>query len=318
MGHSVEVPAATRWTTQTDLRTCVVVVPFHTLELEAIEVSALIHALHKLSHYEFVLLHKHSISSAELLGRLGKSALTRKRTIHCIKVADECLASIDSYNQMLMQAWFYRLFKAWDYLLIFQLDAWILESNLQVWLQKEYSYIGAPWTGHLGQDTPDSGVGNGGLSLRKIRDMLAIFEDQERLQSVPVFRWGYLAWRMTLLRRYYLFPVWQWPLLFLKRCILFARMSFGWHNTLAYFIKIGIQEDHIICIYVPHVFPWFKLPLMQEAAGFAIESNPRLTRDFYAIQRPFGCHAWEKFDRDFWIETYPGEFSPSLDLEFNS
>jgi len=318
MGHSSEDPAATRLTSQADLRSCVVVVPLHTLQLDAIEVSALVHALHKLSDYEFVLLHKHSISSAELLDRLGKSACSRNRKIHCIEVADECLASIDSYNQMLMQAWFYRLFKAWDYLLIFQLDAWILESNLQVWLQKEYSYIGAPWTGHLGQDTPDSGVGNGGLSLRKVRDMLAIFEDQTRQQTVPVFRWGYLAWRMTLFRRYYLFPVWQWPLLFLKRLMLFARMSLGWHNTLAYFIEIGIQEDHILGVYVPHVFPWFKLPLMQEAAAFAIETNPRLTRDFYAIERPFGCHAWEKFDRDFWINTYPNEFSPALDLEINS
>lgn len=309
MVQSTEDIAAIRFTSQADLFSCVVVVPLHTLELEASEVSALIHALYKLKDYDFVLLHKHSIAPTELLNRLVKSAYPRTRTIQCIEVADEYLASINSYNQMLMQAWFYRLFKAWDYLLIFQLDAWILGSNLQVWLQKGYSYIGAPWTRDLGPDTPDSGVGNGGLSLRKVRDMLAIFEDHKRLQSVPVFRWGYLAWRMTLFRRYYLFPVWQWPLLFLKRLVLFARMSLGWHNTLAYFIEIGIQEDHILGIYVPHVFPWFKLPAMQEAAAFAIETNPRLTRDFYAISCPFGCHAWEKFDRDFWLETYPDEFS---------
>ncbi|MCX5952759.1 MAG: DUF5672 family protein [Cyanobacteria bacterium] len=314
MGQSPEDFAAITLTSQADLRSCVVVVPLHTLELEASEVSALIHALYQLSDYEFVLLHKHSIAAVELLDRLGESACSRTRAIHCIEVADECLASIDSYNRMLLQAWFYRLFRAWDYLLIFQLDAWILGSNLQVWLQKEFSYIGAPWTGHLGPDTPDSGVGNGGLSLRKVGHMLAIFEDQKRLQSVPVFRWGYLAWRMTLFRRYYLFPVWQWPLLFLKRLVLFARMSHGWHNTLAYFIEIGIQEDHILGIYVPHVFPWFQLPPMPEAAAFAIETNPRLTRDFYAIQRPFGCHAWEKFDRDFWIKTYPNEFSSYMEL----
>ena len=120
---------------------------------------------------------------------------------------------------------------------------------------------------------------------------------------------GYLALRMTLFRRYYLSPVWQWPLLFFKRLVLFARMSLGWHNTLAYFIEIGIQEDHILGIYVPHVSLWFQLPPMSEAAAFAIETNPRLTRDFYAIQRPFGYHTWDKFDRGFWLETYPDGYA---------
>ncbi len=309
MNNSVIDHAAARLTSQPDRCSCVVVVPLHTLELHANEVAALTNALRKLSDHEFILLHKRSISSQELLARLGQNQVERGRAIHCVTVADECLASIQSYNKMLLQAWFYRLFEAWDYLLIFQLDAWILESNLQTWLQKGYSYLGAPWTGELGPDTPDSGVGNGGLSLRRVRDMLAVFEDQKRLRTVPVFRWGFLAWRMTLFRRYNLFPAWQWPLLFSKRLILFARMSLGWHNTLDYFIKIGIQEDHILGIYVPHVFPWFQLPPMQEAAGFAIEANPRRTREYYGIKRPFGCHAWEKFDRSFWVETYPDEFS---------
>jgi hypothetical protein len=309
MNNSEAGPAATKLTSQPDQCSCVVVVPLHTLELHANEVAALANALEKLSDHEFVLLHKHSIPPRQLLDRLGLRMVERKRAIYCMAVADECLASIKSYNSMLMQAWFYRLFKAWDYLLIFQLDAWILGSNLLDWLQKKYSYVGAPWTGELGPDTPDSGVGNGGLSLRKVKDMLAIFEDQKRLRSVPVFRLGFLAWRMTLFRLYDRFPVWQWPLLFLKRVILFVRMSLGWHNTLDYFIGIGIQEDHVLGIYVPHVFPWFRLPPMEEAAEFAIEANPRRTREYYGIKRPFGCHAWEKFDRKFWVETYPDEFA---------
>ena len=188
MGKSIEDFAAIRLTFLADLCSCVVVVPLHALELEANEVLALIHALYQLSDYEFLLLHKHSIAAVELLDRLREIACSKTRAIHCIEVADECLTSIDSCNRMLLQAWLCRLFSAWDYLLIFQLDAWMLGSNIQVWLQKAFSYSGALWTGHLGPDTPDSGVGNGGLSLRKVRDMLAILEDQKCLQSVPVFR----------------------------------------------------------------------------------------------------------------------------------
>ncbi len=233
--------------------------------------------------------------------------MDESRGILALAIEDSWLASIDTYNAMLLQPWFYRLFSEWDYLLIYQLDAWILRDDLDEWLNKGYTYIGAPWTGHLGPDTPDIGVGNGGFSLRNVSEMIRICESS-LWRWMPVFRWRKLAYRMTLFRRYSLFPWQQRPLLFAKRLLLFLAMSFGWHNTLDYYAKIGTQEDHLWSLFAPCVFGWMRIPSMAEAAAFAVETNPRQTFAAYGVCRPLGCHAWEKHDREFWTTTFPHEF----------
>ena len=171
------------------------------------------------------------------------------------------------------------MFVDWTSILIFQLDAWLLgdDDAFEAWLQRGYSYIGAPWTRPLGDDTPDIGVGNGGLSLCRVQDMLcALASPLWRWASV--FRGRELAFRMTLFRRYALFPRRHWPLLFCKRLALYAAMSLGWCNTMAYSVRSGAQEDHLLSRYVPLLFRWLRIPDMAEAAAFSIETNPCATR----------------------------------------
>ena len=276
------------------------------MQLSRAEMLALRVCVSRTQPYSIRIIHKRSIDMTVFLDRcrLSQSELER---IEVIPIDDHWLASVATYNQMLLQSWFYRLFANWTHLLIFQLDAWILRDDLAAWLAKNYSYIGAPWTGHLGSDTPDVGVGNGGLSLRCVSEMIRICESPLWLY-MPVFRWRKLAWRMTLFRRYHLFPPSQRPLLFVKRLCLFVAMSFGWRNTLAHYARIGIQEDHVISVYAPCVYSWIRIPTMDEAAAFSVETNPRQTFKEYGVKRPFGCHAWEKHDRDFWLSTFPLDF----------
>jgi hypothetical protein len=283
-----------------------VIIPVYAAELSQSEQAALICCIDRLRDRQIFLLHKASIDINSVLDQLGVAVVDRKR-IKCGSVEDKWLSSVASYNAMLLQGWFYRMFANWSYVLIYQLDAWVFGDALGEWLAKAYTYVGAPWTGHLGPDTPDTGVGNGGFSLRCVAEMIRICESP-RWRFVPVFRWRILAYRMTLLRRYHLFPVPQRPLLFAKRLALFVAMSLGWRNTLAYYASIGIQEDHVLSVYAPLVFPWMRIPSMAEAATFSVETNPRQTFAAYGITRPFGCHAWEKHDRDFWLATFPHDF----------
>jgi len=286
---------------------CVIVIPVYSPHLNTVEQAALRACIRKSMPYVICLLHKRSIDIPGMLDDCGLKPVERQR-IQAVAVDDRWLASVATYNQMLLQSWFYHLFAEWTYLLIFQLDAWILGEDLAAWLTKHYTYIGAPWTGHLGPDTPDVGVGNGGLSLRCVSEMIRICESP-LWRFMPVFRGRKLAYRMTVFRRYHLFPPSQRPLLFFKRSCLFVAMSFGWRNTLAYYSRIGIQEDHVLSIYAPCVYRWIRIPAIDEAAAFSVESNPRLTMSEYGVKRPFGCHAWEKYDRDFWLSTFPHDFA---------
>lgn len=286
---------------------CVIVVPVYQDSFTKIESAALRVCSQRLCEFELAILHPRSVS-VEAVHALVDPFLMPEQIKHYVPVSDSFLASVDAYNQMLLQPWFYRLFQAWEYLLIYQLDAWIFREDLTEWLDAGYTYIGAPWVRSLGEDTPDTGVGNGGLSLRHVQSFIHILESP-RNWYWPVFRGRHLAWRICLFRRYRMLPRRSRPTYFCKRLALFLLMSLGWQNNLRYFSKINKLEDHFYSFFAPLVHTWMAIPGLEEASKFSIETNPRATFHQLAHQLPFGCHAWEKHDPDFWLMECPDEFS---------
>jgi hypothetical protein len=53
--------------------------------------------------------------------------------------------SIAGYNELLLSAFFYEQFVRYDYILIHQTDALLLQDDLDAWMDLGYDYIGAPW-----------------------------------------------------------------------------------------------------------------------------------------------------------------------------
>lgn len=67
------------------------------------------------------------------------------------------------------------------------------------------------------------------------------------------------------------------------------------------FIKLFVKnEDFFWSIIVPKINPFFKIPKMEEAVGFSFEMLPRKAYEMNQKELPFGCHAWEKYDPEFW------------------
>ena len=78
--------------------------------------------------------------------------------------------SIEEYNCLLTSVHFYRQFKDFEYVLVFQSDSMLFkDSEFSVEDFLGWDYIGAPW-----QDKPICPGGNGGLSLRRVRTMMNI------------------------------------------------------------------------------------------------------------------------------------------------
>ena len=113
-------------------------------------------------------------------------------------------ASIEGYSRLLLSEMFYRRFRAYDYILIHQLDAFVFETGdrLLKFCEAGYDYWGAPtprfdcsW--HL----IDARVGNGGLSLRRVSAALRVLAGQRKLLARHPLRelflnmedvfWGY-------------------------------------------------------------------------------------------------------------------------------
>ena len=106
--------------------------------------------------------------------------------------------SLNSYSRLLLSKSFYKLFLDFEYILLMQPDTFLFRDDLTKWCNKGYSYIGAPWPkgtlissmAFLGHrtlrkwlptfDKPKRFfVGNGGLSLRNVRDCIKLIKKHQ-------------------------------------------------------------------------------------------------------------------------------------------
>lgn len=214
-----------------------------------------------------------------LFGKLDK---LKNKNVEFIYIPGHYFASIAAYNRMLMSGFFYQFFLDYDYILVVQLDALVISDNLNYWCNAGYSYIGAPWFD--GYDLPQKplkliGVGNGGFSLRKISDFNAVLK---KIKYIPYL--GYTQNSNMFIRL----------LKYIKHHIIFS------YNRFPFLPRVN--EDIFWSILVPHCFHFFKIPSCEEAIKFAFEADPRVLYKINDMKLPFGCHAWEKYDRDFWVE----------------
>ena len=93
--------------------------------------------------------------------------------------------NIKAYSQLLLQPFFYKPFLVFEYMLIYQLDAFVFYDALEEFCRLGYDYIGAAWPYHTWQGvrkpkTPH--VGNGGFCLRKVA---ACHELLKKLETLP-------------------------------------------------------------------------------------------------------------------------------------
>ena len=93
---------------------------------------------------------------------------------------------------------FYEKFLNFDYILIYQTDAFIFVDKLDEWCTKGFSYVGAPWFKDF---TPPyctnelQFVGNGGFSLRKVPHFIKVLNTFS-----TIFPWSYV-WKTQLGKR---------------------------------------------------------------------------------------------------------------------
>ena len=96
---------------------------------------------------------------------------------------------IAGYNNLMLSEVFYRRFSSYEYLLLFQLDAYVFRNELTRWCSTNYSYIGAPLPNDLisAVETAHNDISNnkiilrksfnGGASLRKISDFISVIHE---------------------------------------------------------------------------------------------------------------------------------------------
>lgn len=216
--------------------------------------------------------------------------------------------NVQSYNKLCLSPEFYRQFIDYEYILIYQLDAYVFKDELAYWCNQGYSYIGAPWiklsraSRHacsLNKCFAKLGIsyrfkntnkhvfkctGNGGLSLRNVRDTLAVLESN-RLNLLELIKLHHPFHRRYKLR----LPFWRTLGLYLKARIkkesigaILCKEFKGPEDEYFSFLGRLLNKHYNIC--PPAI-----------ANYFAIEINVREGFEeqlaFNNNVKPFGAHA---------------------------
>ena len=205
---------------------------------------------------------------------------------------------IAAYNRMMLTPWLYRLFAGFDAILIFQTDCLLLRDDLADWAARGWSYVGAPWfSSKRGRGL--KGVGNGGFSLRRPADALAVLES-EVFRPWP--RYGQQFRRFASFKHGGL----------LARTLAAARRDTAAEPLGSRFVRhFQRPEDEFWSDYAPFFHQSYRLPPPRAALDFAFEPRPADCLALNGGRLPLGCHAWAKMDRAFWLERL-AESDPSL------
>lgn len=145
-----------------------VLIPYYKDTLSEAEQISLKQCLKVLSAYPIILIIPDNMEKAEC----------QHEDVLYEKVPAAWLESVAAYNQMMLTLDFYMRFKKYEYILIYQLDAFVFSDQLDRFCQYGFDYIGAPWLTGIKYYKDFTRcvwhVGNGGLSLRKVDSFIRI------------------------------------------------------------------------------------------------------------------------------------------------
>lgn len=194
------------------------------------------------------------------------------------------LSSVGQYNKLKVSRFFYQLFDNFEYLLTYELDAFVFEDALLYWCSQGYDYIGAPWFKDFGNANSDNefmGVGNSGFSLRKIKTIQKVLKE---FYFKPVFNRKLTLGEKIKERLNY-------PYRKIK--------NLGQENyTIQKYFKSS--EDLFFSFDVPLMYTDFKIAPVEKAFQFSFEVSPEVVFELNNNKMPFGCHAWWRYNLAFW------------------
>lgn len=242
----------------------IVIIPIYTTRLTDYEQASLRQCFKVLASHEICFVKPQSLDPSPLAETYQPNLI--------VDFPDSCFLGIAAYNRLMMSPRFYETFESWDYMLIYQPDAWVFDDQLDAWCARGYDYIGAPWIPkpkygrlyyrifnrlkriycHISGASDYSQlyyrVGNGGLSLRHIDTFARTARDME-----------------PQIARYLSHPG-----------IDFYNEDIFWS------LEVNRHEERL------------KIPHWQEALQFSFDKNPAACYELNGHRLPFGCHGWSK------------------------
>lgn len=245
--------------------------------------------------------HLHGYDQAFIIPRRLLQEVQRVAQVQqVIPFDDHFFADISGYNDLMLSGFFYEQFSEYEYILIAQLDSLVLSDQLELWCEKGWDYIGAPWMKNYGyQETSEfMAVGNGGFSLRNVSSALEVLNSKVQGEFLNLPKKDTKLWARKSPKR------------FLPGNII---RTIGKNQRIEDFLQLHYRgnEDVFWGKYASLAKGDFRVPGPMVALQFAFEKAPAESLVMNDGKLPFGCHAWAKYDRQFWEMQIEGIKKPT-------
>jgi hypothetical protein len=213
---------------------------------------------------------------------LKPNYIPQKHNIHFQYFDPGFFKSIGAYDTLMLNPDFYHRFDSYEYILVYQLDAYVFSNELETWCNKHYDYIGAPWfvNGEMSRDS-----GNGGFSLRRIESFLSVLSMNGKMfNSVK-----------QIFERY--MPGWGKPL---RLPLSVIHYFTSWNTLQGYFANPYIHEDIFFSTWARKFCDSFTVADSKDSIAFSFEAYPEKMFLLNGSRLPFGCHGYAKHNPKFW------------------
>jgi hypothetical protein len=192
--------------------------------------------------------------------------------------------TVEAHRKLMLSPRFYKSFRDYVYILIYHLDSLVFSDQLMKWCETGLDYVGAPWIGVPG--IVDK-VGNGGFSLRKVDSFLKVIYSR-RYFIDPDGYWEENYASKPIHRRLINLP---------KKGLMHLNAVNNARRKISLYVH---NEDAFWANWATYFYPAFRIASIETALSFAFECFPSHCFELNNRILPFGCHAWHKYEREFW------------------
>ena len=257
----------------------VVVVPIYKNALSRYEEISLTQCFHIFKNNDIVMVKPR---------HLNVNALLEKYPFDNVIVFDDhFFKDIHGYNELMLSSQFYQSFLSYQFMLIYQTDAYVFKDDLNYWCGLGFDYIGAPW-------------------LKPIKNSNAIKVAIFKLKSYWYTKFNVKRNGLPKSKQFYN-KVGNGGFS-LRNIKLFYELSIKEKKLADYYIglrNLAFNEDLFWSIEINRKRKRLHIPNYKIACKFSIETYPETAFEINQEKLPFGCHAWEKH-LDFWKDKIAG------------
>lgn len=275
-----------------------VIIPIYKEDPEIFEKASFKQCLKVLAKHDIHIIHPKGIDLSKYL----KIASLLKKKVTTESFRKDYFLGIEGYNRLMLSTRFYNRFKKYEYILIYQLDAWVFSDQLDYWCAQGYDYIGAPVFAdgrQCNRNSKFTGALNGGFTLRKTRNIIKTIHIANYIDLIEkcFFDKSRLVKFFTLIKLLVNFT---------KRNITLNDQG---NEDTVFCLRTQrkirefriMKKSQILKMLLKNKYILLNIPELETSAEFAFEENLTYLYELNNYHLPFGTHAWQmEHNINFW------------------